>query len=350
MSPCWCGRVVNEGDRRMKETSGRTTRTSGYQASYKAQGLVLLRITATIMIICMNVTGVRAQDPQFSQFYSNPLYLAPSFAGAAGGSRVCANVRDQWIALPSTFMTYSFSYDHYFAKYNSGFGLLGYKDAAGTGELGTLSIGVQYSYRFKLTETVYARPGLHFSYRETGVAWDKLTFLDEILADDGSIPDGADQTGPVPVQARDIDLALSSLVYSQRIWGGITVDHLLQPNVSLYNDKHIVPIRVSAFGGVEIVRRSRLLKPDEETMTIAYLFKHQGTFNQLDLGVYWFKNPFVLGLWYRGIPPFNSQRGDAFIVLGGYKTKNFNIGISYDATISNLIGKAVGSLEVSMSY
>ncbi len=288
-----------------------------------------------------------SQDPQFSQFYSNPLYLAPSFAGAAGGSRICANVRDQWLALPSTFMTYSFSYDHYFSKYNSGVGLLAYKDAAGTGQLGTLSVGVQYSYNFKITQTIYARPGLHFSYRETGVAWDKLTFLDEIL---DKAPDGSTQTGPEPVQSRDVDLALSGLIYSKRVWGGVTVDHILAPNVSLYNAKHIIPVRVSAFGGVEIIRKSRLLKPEEETMTIAYLFKHQGVFNQLDLGVYWFKNPFVLGLWYRGIPPFNSKRGDAFIILGGYKTKNFNIGISYDVTISNLIGNAVGSLELSMSF
>jgi hypothetical protein len=70
---------------------------------------------------------------------------------------------------------------------------------------------------------------------------------------------------------------------------------------------------------------------------------------QLDLGVYWFKNPLVLGLWYRGIPPFNSQRGDAFILLVGYKSKNFNIGYSYDVTISNLIGQAIGSHEISMS-
>jgi hypothetical protein len=84
-------------------------------------------------------------------------------------------------------------------------------------------------------------------------------------------------------------------------------------------------------------------------MTVAYLFKHQGPYNQLDLGVYWFKNPLVLGVWYRGIPPFNSQRGDAFILLLGYKTKNFNIGYSYDVTISNLIGQTVGSHELSMS-
>jgi type IX secretion system PorP/SprF family membrane protein len=243
-------------------------------------------------------------------------------------------------------MTYSFSYDHYFSKFNSGFGILGYKDAAGSGQLGTLSLGVQYSYNFKITQTVYARPGLHFSYRETGVAWDKLTFIDEIAHD---YPDPT--TGPVSLpNTRDVDLALSALVYSQRIWGGFTVDHILEPNVSLYADKSRVPIKTSIFGGVELVRKSKLLKPDEETMTLAYLFKKQGPYNQLDLGVYWFKNPFVLGLWYRGIPPFNSQRGDAFIILGGYKTRNFNIGLSYDVTVSNLIGKAVGSIEASMSY
>ena len=305
----------------------------------------MLRFIKILCLTWLSLSGILAQDPQFSQFYSNPLYLAPSFAGAAGGSRICANVRDQWLALPSTFMTYSFSYDHYFSKFNSGFGLLGYKDAAGSGDLGTLSLGVMYSYNFKITQTIYARPGLHFSYRETGVAWDKLIFIDEIAHD---YPDPT--IGPESLRkTRDVDLALSGLVYSQRVWGGFTIDHLLMPNVSLYADKHRVPIKTSIFGGIELVRQSKLLKPDEETMTLAYLFKKQGPYTQLDLGVYWFKNPFVLGLWYRGIPPFNSQRGDAFIILGGYKTSNFNIGLSYDVTISNLIGKAVGSLEASMS-
>jgi type IX secretion system PorP/SprF family membrane protein len=304
------------------------------------------RLLFILFLAWMYVSKPFAQDPQFSQFYSNPLYLGPSFAGAAGGSRICANVRDQWLALPSTFMTYSFSYDHYFSKFNSGFGLLGYKDAAGSGDLGTLSLGAQYSYNFKLTQEIYVRPGLHFSYRETGVAWDKLRFLDEISPDNTEPPT---RNYDLP-NARDVDLALSLLVYSQRIWSGVTVDHLLMPNVSLYADKHRVPIKTSFYGGVELARKSKLLKPDAETMTVAYLLKIQGPYTQLDLGVYWFKNPFVLGLWYRGIPPFNSQRGDAFIIMGGYKTHNFNIGLSYDVTVSNLIGKAVGSLEVSMSF
>jgi type IX secretion system PorP/SprF family membrane protein len=302
-----------------------------------------------LICICLlagsGLTQIIAQDPQFSQFYSNPLYLAPSFAGAANSSRICANFRDQWIALPTTFMTYSFSYDHYFSNFNSGVGFLGYKDVAGTGQLGTLSLGVQYSYNLKILENLYARPGLHFSYREHGLAWDKLQFIDEVMYSGG----GSSQPEPLP-KTRDVDLALSALVYSKRVWAGVTVDHILTPNISLYAAKTTVPIKVSVFGGVELVRKGRLLKPVEETMTLAYLFKTQGPYTQLDLGVYWHKNPLVLGFWYRGLPPFNSQRGDAFILLVGYKTKSFNVGYSYDVTISNLIGQTVGSHEISMSY
>src|SRR4030042_3814254 len=160
-----------------------------------------MRRLIIIGIIAWIGSKASAQDPQFSQFYSNPFYLAPSFAGAAEGSRVCASFRDQWISLPATFITYSFSYDHYFSNFNSGVGFLGYKDVAGTGQLGTLSVGVQYSYNFKIFQTVYARPGLHFSYREHGLAWDKLDFIDEVMY-------GTEGTAMVqPLEkVRDVDL------------------------------------------------------------------------------------------------------------------------------------------------
>ncbi|MGM0478992.1 MAG: type IX secretion system membrane protein PorP/SprF, partial [Bacteroidota bacterium] len=41
----------------------------------------------------MNVETVRAQDPQFSQFYANPIYLNPAFAGSHGCPRFAANYR-----------------------------------------------------------------------------------------------------------------------------------------------------------------------------------------------------------------------------------------------------------------
>jgi type IX secretion system PorP/SprF family membrane protein len=298
------------------------------------------------MLFFITCLSTYAQDPQFSQFYSNPLYLAPSFAGSAEGSRIAASYRNQWFHLPVKFITYSFSYDHYFSGYNSGVGLFIMKDAAGSGELGTLNAGIQYSYNFKIFNTLYARPGLHFYYIEHGLAFSQLRFIDQVMKDDGSA------TGfPVPIdKVRDVDLATSMLIYAKKFWMGANVDHLLRPNISLFADKERIPIRVSVFGGLEIRRKGRLLNPIDETMTVAYMFRTQGTNMQLDLGVYWHRNPLVLGLWYRGIPPLNSQRGDAFIILVGYKTPYFNIGYSYDVTISNLISHAIGSHEISMSF
>jgi hypothetical protein len=103
------------------------------------------------------------------------------------------------------------------------------------------------------------------------------------------------------------------------------------------------------YGGYEFRRRGKLLKPSDETMTFAFMFKKQDAVTQLDLGVYWYNYPIVLGLWYRGIPFVNSHRGDAIVFLCGIKTKAFNIGYSYDLTISNLIGSVRSSHEVTMS-
>jgi hypothetical protein len=79
------------------------------------------------------------------------------------------------------------------------------------------------------------------------------------------------------------------------------------------------------------------------------MFKNQAKFRQLDMGLYWNKSPMVFGLWYRGIPVFNSDRGDMFAFLVGYKTQRLSIGYSYDFTISNLIDKSAGAHEISFS-
>ena len=64
------------------------------------------------LIVLLNLNSF-GQDPQFSQFYANPMYLSPSFAGSTNGTRAVLNFRDQWPAIPGSFITYSASVDHY---------------------------------------------------------------------------------------------------------------------------------------------------------------------------------------------------------------------------------------------
>jgi type IX secretion system PorP/SprF family membrane protein len=297
------------------------------------------------ILFLFTVIGIKGQDPQFSQFYSNPLYLAPSFAGAVDGSRVSLVYRDQWWESTVPFRAFSFSYDHYFSTFNSGVGFIAFRDVSGSSHLGSLNLGLQYSYNLTVFNVWHIRPGMAFYYLEHGMN-DNLLYMDQII-------DHHQQTG-APEQsfkkARDIDYSFSTLIYTAKVWLGATADHLLTPNISLYSSEATLPIKYSVYGGYEFRRKGKLLKPSDETMTFAFMYKEQQHLQQLDLGVYWYNYPLVLGLWYRGIPYVNSQRGDAMVFLVGFKTRQLNIGYSYDFTISNLLSEVRGSHEISLTY
>src|SRR5918993_275054 len=91
-----------------------------------------------------------AQDPQFTQFYANPLYLNPAFAGSVRCPRVGLNYRNQWPALNKAYITNSASYDQHFDAINGGIGILVLTDKAGEGTLSTTNISGMYAYQLNL--------------------------------------------------------------------------------------------------------------------------------------------------------------------------------------------------------
>lgn len=307
-----------------------------------------------IILLTFFVYRVFPQDPQFSQFYSNYLYLAPSFAGLTDKNRISFNYRNQWLEIKYGYQTYSVSFDKFIGKFNSGLGVLAYQDVAGSGRLRTTSLGVQYSYDFNITKTWSARPGLHFNYTERGIDFSRLLWNDQISAS-GNAPNSAEL--PPLEKAGDIDFSTSLLTYSEKFWIGASVDHILKPNQSLYfyeeedGNPAKVPMKYTLFGGVKFVRPEQLLRPIPTSIQLAFLYKQQEQFRQLDLGMYWYRSPLVAGIWYRGIPLYKEVfNRDAITLLIGIKTKNTNIGYSYDFTVSKLIANTGGSHEISISY
>lgn len=80
--------------------------------------------------------GLRAQDPQLTQFYAAAPHLNPAFAGGTLENRVAFHYRNQWPGLPGRFVSYGASYDVFIPKINSGLGVIFSSDEAGTGGLG----------------------------------------------------------------------------------------------------------------------------------------------------------------------------------------------------------------------
>jgi type IX secretion system PorP/SprF family membrane protein len=198
------------------------------------------------------------------------------------------------------------------------------------------------------------RPGMHFSYTQRKIDFDRLLWNDQISASGNS--ETTAELLPVD-RIGDIDFSLSFLAYTERFWVGAAADHILRPNQSFYfyeeeeGNPAKVPLKYSVFGGVKFIKNEHLLRPIPTSVQIAFLYRQQEQFRQLDIGVYWYRSPLVLGFWYRGIPFYKEVfNRDAFTMLAGVRAGNISIGYSYDFTISKLVTKTGGAHEVSVSY
>jgi type IX secretion system PorP/SprF family membrane protein len=300
-----------------------------------------------IIIVLINLKTGFTQDSQFSQFYASPLYLAPSFAGSTDGDRFSLNYRNQWPAITKSFQTYSLGYDHYFPHLKSGVGLLLFREQAGTSSLSTTNIGLAYSYKFRFRSGWRISPGLSFFYTQRNINFGELTFEDELRSDQTT------GTGELQILEKkaDIDASFSVLAFNKNYWLGFTWDRILMPNRSLTGDIIQDPFKFSIYGGTKFKIFDRYNWASGQSISPSFLFKMQDTYTQLDLGVYWYQMPLVIGIWYRGIPVFKElSSNDALAFLLGFKIDQFSIGYSYDLTISKLVGFTGGTHEISINY
>jgi type IX secretion system PorP/SprF family membrane protein len=235
-----------------------------------------------ILLLLLLTNTIKAQDIHFTQFFANKLYLAPSFAGSTLQNRVYTNYRVQWPGLPKSYITYSASYDHYFSSFNSGVGFLAIRDVAGAGRYGTMLGAMQYSYDFQMNDEWHLRPGIQFSYIQRSINFSNL-ILPYQLTDQGIIDPNGTITFPEKDRVGAFDVASSVIVYAKNFWLGTSVDHLMQPNLSVMADEQLIPLKVSSFGGITLIRKGRLLKPIDETLSVAFMFKNQANYRQMDL-------------------------------------------------------------------
>lgn len=296
---------------------------------------------------------VHAQDSHFTQFYSSPLFLAPSYAGGVAGYRTVANYRNQWSMIPDAFQTYSISWDHNIESFKSGVGIVAIRDVAGAGNLGNTRLGGLYSYDIVPYPDIHIRPGAGFYVQQLALDFSRLIFSNQLTSDatdiTGSTPGGVMAGKP---SVWDIDVSTSLLLYSDNIWMGATWDHMLRPTNTFYGDDNCrTEYKFSFYGGYRYILKGFLLSKIEESVTLLFNYRQQDFFKQLDVGTYWYHTPITVGIWWRGMLRGNiNNRVDALAIMLGYKLQSFSIGYSYDFTISSLGLGSGGSHELSLIY
>lgn len=304
----------------------------------------------TILIIPGSSISL-GQDPMFTQFYAAPVYLSPSLAGGNGETRIILNFRDQWPKLPGDYITYALSVDHYLEKYKSGVGLLLLRDETAGGLFNMTNIGLNYNYNLNISRKWKLSPGLQVYYYMKNINYNKLIFSDQI---------SRDFTSPVSIEferlstikpVRHLDITSSLLVYSDQLWTGFTLDHMLAMNSSLRKEGGYLPPRLSLYGGGKYFISGRMRSKKEESISGAFNFMYQGQYKYLDIGAYYTRSPMQFGLWYRGLPVFVDNPNNGAITLQfGYNINNITVSYSYDYTISRLMTKTGGAHEISFAF
>ncbi len=318
--------------------------------------IIYINTLAALLIVL--VQQAQGQIIQFSQFYAAPLFLAPSYAGECFGSRISLNYRNQWPEV-GTFNTYALAYDQNLHKINSGVGLMVLRDEAGEGSLSLTTIDICYSWWTHINREWIVRPGIGFKYNQRSVDFEKLIFGD-MIDELGVVAHNTSEQPPLAKKPY-LDIQVSGIAYSDKYWGGISVDHLLRPKASLYDDdSYHENIKVSLIGGAKIyvgrptTSRGRQSREDLQNVTFTLLYDFTTQADNLSLGTYWHKDPFTLGVWVRGIPVAVRAESysnlDAIAVMLGYKIFNLHIGYSYDFTIGHLLSSTGGSHELSVQY
>jgi type IX secretion system PorP/SprF family membrane protein len=300
-----------------------------------------LHITLAIFLVLGLVSKSFAQDPQFSQFYANPLYTNPAFAGSEICPRIVLNYRNQWPKLPGGFTTYSLSADQYVDFLKGGLGLQIYQDNAGNNTIKTLNVSLSYAYTVDINRDLSLKFGAQGAYWQKSLEWDQLTFGDMIDPRYGFVYTTNEPFGDESVNAPDFSAGM--LLYSDDWFIGGSVHHLAQPVESFFGLNDAVLYRKYTFqAGATFALDKR--HPDEGSIAPNVIYMQQGESSQFNMGLYGRMSVFTVGFWYR----FNTLNSDAMIFLVGLQNDDFKFGYSYDITVSKLNNSTGGAHELSL--
>jgi type IX secretion system PorP/SprF family membrane protein len=109
-----------------------------------------------------------AQEPVFSQFYFNPLYLNPAMSGMDNNFRLFLNNKNQWSKVPGQFNTTSISFDSWQNFSNSSLSML-------------YSSGLEGESYFKTDKFHFGGAYRLFDVFPSPIAWQPLIALPDIF-------------------------------------------------------------------------------------------------------------------------------------------------------------------------
>lgn len=317
--------------------------------------IIFISCVLTLMI----TNQVNAQDPNFSQFYNNPVYYNPSLVAINGGYTVRAHARNLWAPIPGKFNTFAASFEAEVIP-KLGFAVNAFSDVAGEGLLRTTGGYLTYGYRVVETKNFILQFGATGGIINKNIDWSRLKFSDQYDESLGEVN-----------QSQFIAPNYNSTLYpdfgsgvsmrfnheSKRVGAykkmiittGFAAHHLNRPKDVFLAGNAYLPIKWVGHLNTAILVNESILSP-------GIIYEKQREFSTVTVGLSMTRKPLTVGLWFRNqYAYFNSKSFDSFILSVGTSLpvkndQNIRIMYSVDFTVSQLRSSSFGSHELSLVY
>jgi len=302
------------------------------------------------LLFLLWVSFTYGQDVSFSQFYTNPLYLNPSFSGSAQVPRIALQYRNQWHAFENAYTTYSAAYDMPVRKIRGGIGINFLNDAQGNNLINSTQVNFSYSVNIRLSENYVFRGGLQAGYSQNSLKTSNLIFNDNLDPNYGNHGTSAELANLSDPNFSFVDFSTGILVYSKKLYYGAAVHHLTEPQQSYYSGQEevaILPRKYTAHFGARLPVYLYGHHRKKFDISPQIIIQSQGDFQQINYGLFATKRGLTAGTWFR---QNFGLRYDAVIFLLGFMKNNWQFMYSYDFTVSGLRADSGGTSEVSLSF
>jgi type IX secretion system PorP/SprF family membrane protein len=290
---------------------------------------------------------ILAQDVEFSQYYANPLYLNPAFAGLDDYTRISLNYKS---VLPSSYggySTYSASVDKYFDAIGGGLGFQVMNDRQGQGIINNLGFNLIYAFHTSIKHNWSFSMGLKVGYNINTLNAQNLVMPD--MLDPSTGVSSASSESGLYQKSQYLDFSAGMISWYDNYYLGFSIDHLSKP-ISTLGSESPGPIeqKYTVHGGIEIPFYNTIYKVDM-IVSPNFIYQQQGSSSKINLGVYLSKSAFTSGLWLKTNTQFNFTGA---VVMLGYVTELSVFAYSYDVPFykGGLDGILKGSHEVTFVY
>jgi type IX secretion system PorP/SprF family membrane protein len=288
---------------------------------------------AGLIVVCLTIlsgTLFAQQDSYFSQYMNNPFIINPGYAGINDVVCLNATARSQWQGIKGAPTTVFGDVNAPVKLFgiNSGVGLSVVKENLGFNN--NLGINLAYSYKIDL------RKG------KLGLGINAGFFNDVLKASwvTPEVPFGSDPN--IPGQAESafgLDMGLGAYYKSDDLYFGLSIAHLLEPNVKYPTASVPMTRNYNVLAGYRIA----LANPLFEIRPSTYLTS-DGKIVSMTLNT----NVVYNKKFWGGV---SVRPGDGIVALMGFELFNgLKLGLSYDFTTTNLMHYNSGSAELTLGY